>query len=36
MIIASNRGQSCGLCEMSLEEQCLIFSMYGSMLLDSH
>lgn len=35
MIIASNRGQSCGLCEMSLEDQCLIFSVYGSMLLDS-
>lgn len=36
MIIMSNRGQACGLCEVSLEELCLIFSVYGCMLLNSH
>lgn len=33
MIITRNRGQSCGLCEVNL---CLIFGVYGCMLLDSH
>ena len=36
MIITSNRGQSCGLCEANLADLCLIFGVYGCMLLDSH
>lgn len=36
MIIMRNRGQSCGLCRADLEDLCLIFGIYGCMLLNSH
>lgn len=36
MIIMNNRGQSCGLWEADLRDLCLIFSIYGCVLLDSH
>lgn len=36
MIIMNNRGQSYGSWEADLWDLCLIFSMYGSVLLDSH
>lgn len=36
MIIMNNRGQSCGLWEANLEDLCLIFSIYGCVVLDSH
>lgn len=36
MIIMNSRGQSYGLWEADLWDLCLIFSIYGSVLLDSH